>query len=124
MGERWSGLDECIAEQNENVMAGSMAGSTNQATPNQKFLSSAEMTSWIQAMDTPIAISATTSLVVMLMLLIIRPPFVYNRRRSRIHPDFYIETFSPFRLAAWTGIAGVVALVGSDVGRMYERFNN
>lgn len=113
-GGRWSELEDCIAEQGQQPRITRIA---SQESVGPKLPTAS---SWKPYMDSPAAISLAVALFVMIMLLIIRPPFVYNRRRSRIHPDFYIETFSPFRLIAWTGIAGVVTLVGSDIDRMHK----
>lgn len=71
-------------------------------------------------MGSPIAVSLAAALLVMLILLIIRPPFIYTRRQSKIHPDFYVESFSPVRLLTWTAIAGLVTLVGADAQRLYK----
>jgi hypothetical protein len=113
MDGRWSELDDCIAEQSTHSTQPRYKTPTIQQPPPPP-----RWTSWKEPLASPLAVPSMTALFVLAALLIIRPPFVYTRRRSKIHPEFYVESFSPYRLIAWTSIAGAVALIGSDTASM------
>lgn len=101
---RWKSVDHFISTESMNTEA--------VETPQAK--------QWVHKMtarmnSAPLAVSGATALVVLVILLIIRPPFVYTRKNSRIHPHMHVETISAKRLSAWVAIAFFVTLVGSDV---------
>lgn len=68
----------------------------------------------------PLSMSGATALIVLLVLLTIRPPFIYSRKRSRVHSHMHVETISPTRLSVWVAISFAVTLVGSDVLAMCQ----
>ena len=118
MESRWSELEDSIAEQGEK--ASGAVKRIKAHGKSQGSRASHDGAFFKHLLRSPLSVSLATALLVILVLLVIRPPFIYSRRRSKIHPDFYVEEFSPGRLFAWAAIAGVVALAGTDAGRMYR----